>query len=94
MRANMKLLVGHTIAQAIRDVLRDPDDDRIVVVVFVGRNPLAWIPQAQGLRLYCWTLAGATHPDGIRALLAAGADVHLVRTCMPRCTGHAAMVPC
>lgn len=74
----MKLLVGDTIAEAIREVLRDPDDDRIAAVAFVGRNPLAWIPQAQGLRLYCWPLAGATHPDGIRALVAAGADVHLV----------------
>lgn len=74
----MKLLVGNAISQAIREVLRDPDDDRIAAVAFVGRDPLEWIPQAQGLRLYCWPLAGATHPDGIRALVAAGAEVHLV----------------
>jgi hypothetical protein len=74
----MQLLTGDAIATAVHDVLNNAADERIVAVAFVGRNPLRWIAAPKGLQLYCWPRPGATHPDGIRALLQAGVQVYFV----------------
>ena len=77
-KLNIKLLTGDEIANAIHEVLNNAEDERIVVVAFVGSNPLRWIATPKGIQLYCWPRPGATHPDGIRALLRAGVQVHFV----------------
>ncbi|WP_342116539.1 phospholipase D family protein [Pseudoduganella sp. OTU4001] len=74
----MKLLLGADIANSVQELLKAPDDERIVVVAFVGKYPLRWLENPRGIKLYCWPNPGATHPDGIRALLAAGVEVHFV----------------
>lgn len=74
----MQLLTGDEIAPAVYEVLNNADDERIVAVAFVGSNPLPWISAPKGLQLYCWPRPGATHPDGIRALLRAGVQVYFV----------------
>lgn len=75
----MKLLLGPSIAEKIKDVLADASDERVAVVAFVGRNPLRWLPdKPEGTHIYCWPHPGATNPDGIRQLIKAGVHVHLV----------------
>lgn len=75
----MKLLLNaNDIRNAIRKVLRDSSDDRIIAVGFVGAEPLEWLPSPEGIELYCWPRVGATHPDGIDKLLAANVNVHFV----------------
>ena len=72
------LLTSSDIRNAIRAVLADPDDHRIIAVGFVGAQPLEWLPSPKGIELYCWPRAGATQPGGIDKLLAAGVRVHFV----------------
>jgi hypothetical protein len=75
----MKPLVSASaLRNAIRKVLQNPKEDRIIAVGFVGANPLEWLPSPEGIELYCWPRAGATHPDGIDKLLAANVNVHFV----------------
>jgi len=73
----MKVL--HTteeIRNAVRDVLGDASSNRYAFVAFVGADPLRWLPNPQGLQVFCWPRAGGTNPDGIDALVNAGAIVH------------------
>ncbi len=72
------LATGTEITHAIHEVLVNQDDERIIIVAFVGIDPLRWIPTPKDLSLYCWPHAGATHPDGIAQLIDAGVDVHFV----------------
>lgn len=73
----MKVL--HTtqeIRNAVRDVLDDASSNRYAFVAFVGADPLRWLPDPQGLQVFCWPRAGGTNPEGIDALVNAGAVVH------------------
>lgn len=73
----MKILHAvEDIRNAVSEVLGDPASARYAIVAFVGCDPLRWIPHPKGLQVYCWPRAGGTNPDGIDALINAGATVH------------------
>lgn len=73
----MKVLHAvNDIRNAVSEVLGDVASARYAIVAFVGRDPLRWITEPRGLQVYCWPRAGGTNPDGIDALVNAGATVH------------------
>jgi hypothetical protein len=73
------LFTPDAFTSAISEVLSDSHGARVVFVAYVGRYPLQWLPKnLKGIQLYCWPQAGATHPDGIDALIGAGVEVHFV----------------
>jgi len=50
--------------------------EKWAIVAFVGYSALDQLPKPIGdLSVVCWPKAGATHPDGVRRLLAAGVRV-------------------
>src|SRR5664279_4777421 len=63
---------------AIRKLLSDTKDERILAVAFVGADALSLLPAHKGITVYCWPQPGGTNPAGIDALVAAGAQVHFV----------------
>lgn len=72
------LHTAQAIRTHIREVLSDTDHERNALVAFIGPNPLKWITRPKGLNIYCWPLAGATHPVGIDRLRKQGAKVTFV----------------
>jgi hypothetical protein len=74
------LLKSADIRKAIRRTLIRPKSDRRVFVAYVGKGAEALIPNPKGLKLYCRLQAPGTHPDALRALMAAGVEVHESRT--------------
>jgi hypothetical protein len=68
-----------SIREAIRKLLADPNDERIVAVAYVGADALRFLPTASGITLYCWPQAGGTNPIGVEKLLDAGVQVHFVK---------------
>jgi len=75
----VKTLTGsQEIRSAIRELLADASDERIAAVGFVGGDALSFIPEPDGLTVYCWPKPGGTNPDGIDRLMKAGATVHFV----------------
>jgi hypothetical protein len=66
------------IRAAIRQVLSDPRDERVVAVAYVGADACDYIPSPSGLRVFCWPQPGGTNPHGVAALRKAGADVDFV----------------
>jgi len=75
----MEILTAPTqIRSAIRDLLSDAKDQRIVAVAFVGADALSFLAAHEGVQVYCWPQPGGTNPAGIEALVAAGAKVHFV----------------
>lgn len=72
------LLTASVIAERVRYVLEAPVGKRYAIVAFIGARPLHWIGCAEGLQVFCWPLAGGTHPDGIDALIKDGAQVAFV----------------
>lgn len=74
--------VWHTtsdIRAAVNHVLDLPGTSRYAIVAFIGRQPLRLLSDPKGLQVYCWPLAGGTHPEGIDALIIAGAKVFFVQ---------------
>ncbi len=67
-----------SIRTAIRDLLRDPEDERIIAVAYVGADARSYLPAPKGLTLYCWPQAGGTNPDAIEDLRRDGCEVHFV----------------
>ena len=75
----MKILTrSQEIRAAIRELLSDPTDERIVVVGFVGADAKSYVPQPKGLRIYCWPKAGGTNPYAVEELRRLGSDVCFV----------------
>lgn len=72
------LLTAVDIAKRLKYIMSAQTGERYALVAYVGSRPLQWIERPKGLRLYCWPSAGGTHPDGIDALLNAGAEVAFV----------------
>ena len=57
------------IRTAIREILRDPTDERVVAVAFVGSDALSFIQSSpRKMAIYCWPRAGGTNPDAIDEL--------------------------
>ena len=51
---------------------------RVVLVAYVGKDAPSLLPDAQGVEIYCWPQAGATHPEAIRTLVQRGAEIFFV----------------
>jgi hypothetical protein len=66
------------IRAAIRELLSDPTDERIVAVAFVGADALSFLTNPSGVAVYCWPQPGGTNPVGIERLVEAGAKVRFV----------------
>ncbi len=68
------------IRTAIREILRDPTDERVVAVAFVGSDALSFIQSSpRKMAIYCWPRAGGTNPDAIDELVRADAHVYFVK---------------
>ena len=75
----MKVLTKSAdIRSAIRVLLADSNDIRIVVAAFVGKDALSFLPSPAGLVVYCWPKAGGSNPHGIDLLRDADVRVHFV----------------
>ncbi len=75
----MKILTrAASIRSAIRELLSDPEGERIIAVAYVGADALSFLPAPKGLAIYCWPQAGGTNPYGVEALIRAGCNVHFV----------------
>jgi hypothetical protein len=64
------------IRRAVRHLFADSGRRRIAIVGFVGVDAAELVGNPQGLEVVCWPKAGGTHPEGIRALMRAGANVY------------------
>lgn len=51
---------------------------RIVIVAYVGADAPSLLPDAKGVRVYCWPQVGATHPEALYNLKKKGAEIFLV----------------
>ncbi|MCX7890917.1 MAG: phospholipase D family protein [Burkholderiales bacterium] len=56
------------IREAVRYVLSDPNRRRVVMVAFVGKGAIGYLPNPAGIELVCWDKEGGTNPDAIREL--------------------------
>lgn len=75
----MKLLAApQKIRSAVKDILRNPADERVVAVAFVGADALSYLPDPKGISVYCWPKPGGTNPNAVEDLLRAGVKVHFV----------------
>lgn len=65
----MKILKNSVeIAEAIRKILSNRSDERIVAVAYVGDNALSYLPDPESIRLYCSTEIPGTNPSSLRTL--------------------------
>ena len=68
------------IRAAICDLLRDPKDERIIAVAYVGADARSFLPHVcSKITIYCWPQAGGTNPNAIEDLLRDGVVVHFVK---------------
>lgn len=75
----MKTITGNeAIRLAIRQLLDDSADERVIAVAFVGRDATDFIRDPAGARIYCWPQPGGTNPDGVDKLIKKRAKVHFV----------------
>jgi hypothetical protein len=72
------LSTNRQIREKIRWVLGDPRDERIVLVAFVGANPLRFLKHPKGIKLYCWLTVPGTNPKGLWALRGEGVELFAV----------------
>ncbi len=74
-------VLTHTsaIRSAVRDLLGDAGDHRVIAVAYVGADALDFLPVPSGLVIYCWPQAGGTNPSAVEDLVRSGAKVHFVR---------------
>ena len=76
----MKVITQATsIRAAVKHLLSDSDDERVVAVAYVGADALSFLPAPKGLTVYCWAQAGGTNPYAIEELIRAGVEVRFVR---------------
>jgi hypothetical protein len=66
------------IRERVAHILSPLGGRRVAIVAFIGRDVLDFIEDPKGLEVYCWPNPVATNPDGVRALLNAGATVYFV----------------
>jgi hypothetical protein len=72
------LTTATEIRNAIVELLSDAEDERIVLVGFVGKDVCRLLPNAKGIDLYCWPQPGSTNPYGVEELLRSGLKVTFV----------------
>jgi hypothetical protein len=66
-----QIAIGHAVAS-----LMALPGERIIACGFVGATPLAMLPaDLTGVDVLCWDKPGATQPQGVAALIGAGAQV-------------------
>ena len=68
-----------TIKQKIQWLIEDNQCERVVIVAFVGENAIAYLPNPEGLKLYCWPIIPGTNPNGLRKLQNANVDLKGVK---------------
>lgn len=69
------LLDQTAIGEAVASMMALPGE-RIIATGFVGGTPLAMLPaDLTGVDILCWDKPGATQPQGVEALITAGARV-------------------
>jgi hypothetical protein len=72
------LSTNRQIREKIGWVLGNPQDERIVLVAFVGANPLRFLEHPKGIKLYCWLTVPGTSPKGLWALRGEGVELFAV----------------
>ena len=77
----MRILTGtRSIRAKIKNLLSDPEDERVVAVAYVGTDALSFLPDdPSGLTLYCWPQAGGTNPYAVQQLRDAEVEVRFVK---------------
>jgi GNAT superfamily N-acetyltransferase len=69
---------ARAIKEKIKWVLSDIHGKRIVLVAFVGSNPLAYLPHPKGITLCCWPRVPGTNPKGLHALKNSGVNTYAI----------------
>ncbi len=68
-----------SIRAAVKDLLSDSEDERVVAVAYVGADAFSFLSAPMGLTVYCWPQAGGTNPAAVEDLVRAGVKVHFVK---------------
>jgi hypothetical protein len=64
------------IRSRIKDILAKSSGRRVAVVAFIGGDVHKFVPEPEGLEVYCWPNVVATNPDGIEWLINNHATVY------------------
>lgn len=74
----MIITESHGLQKCIRELMSAENGKRVIAVAFIGRDALNFVPDPDGITVYCWDNVPGTHPDGIEDLYNLGAIVKFV----------------
>jgi hypothetical protein len=72
------LFKANQIREKVRWVMGDPNDERIILVAFVGADAETFLDKPRGIKLYFWPNIPGTNPAGLCALRENGVELFAV----------------
>ncbi len=70
------LYTSDAVSRKVKEIMKDDQCERVVVVAFVGKGAESYIGNPWGLQLICWPQPGSTNPETLKLLIKEGAIVH------------------